>query len=65
MTGAEAVKISGRSKSWLQHHTCAWCNQTLWRALLYGCSAMYGPCIPSAKDFTPKGSLKTAQGKQE
>jgi hypothetical protein len=65
MTRAEAIRISGRTKSWLQRHTCAWCDQTLWRVLRYGCAAMYEQCDPTKKDFSPKGALKTAQGKPE
>lgn len=66
MTGADAIKISRRSKSWLQHHTCAWCEQTLWLALRHGCAAMHEPkCDPTKKDFSPKGAIKTAEGKSE
>jgi hypothetical protein len=51
-TDTEALKISGRSESWLRRHTCAWCDQTLWRALRYGCGAMYERCDPTKKDFS-------------
>lgn len=54
-TDNEATAISGRSKSWLQRHTCAWCDQTLWRALRYGCGAMHEKCDPSQKDFSSAG----------
>ena len=53
-TDTEATTISGRSKSWLQRHTCAWCDQTLWRTLRYGCAAMYEKCDPTKKDFAPE-----------
>jgi hypothetical protein len=66
MTGADAVKLSGRSESWLKRHTCAWCDQTLWRTLRSGCAAMYEKCDPAKKDFGRSGNiaLKT-QGKPE
>lgn len=55
MTRAQAVEISGRSESWLKTHTCAWCDQILWRALRYGCGAIYEKCDPTKKDFSPAG----------
>lgn len=55
MTPAEAKSVSGRSESWLKRHVCAWCDQTLWRALRYGCCAMYEKCDPAKKDYTSKG----------
>ena len=55
---AEAIAVSGRSKSWLERHTCAWCDQTLWLTLRHGCAAMYEPCEPSKKDFTSRGRCK-------
>lgn len=58
MGGAEAVQLSGRNESWLKRHTCAWCDQTLWRALRNGCAAMYEPrCDPSKKDFSGTARL--------
>lgn len=56
MTGKEAIKHSGRSQTWLRNHECAWCGQTLWRALVSdGCGAIYDRCDPSEKDFTAAG----------
>ncbi|RTE91877.1 hypothetical protein D6B98_15780 [Bradyrhizobium sp. LVM 105] len=60
MTRKEAEAISGRSESWLKSHTCAWCDQILWRALRYGCGAVYEKCDPSKKDFSPAGKPNTA-----
>ena len=57
MTSAEAIEASGRSESWLKRHTCAWCDQTLWRALRNGCGAIYEKCDPAQKDFSPAGRL--------
>lgn len=57
MTSAEATQASGRSESWLKRHTCAWCDQTLWRVLRHGCAAMYEKCDPTKKDFSPAGQL--------
>lgn len=62
MTPAEAIQASGRSESWLNRHTCAWCNQTLWRALRIGCGAIYEPCDPTKKDFSPIGNLHDPRG---
>ena len=59
MSTKEAVSISGRSRSWLQRHTCAWCDQTLLRSLVCGCGSIYGPdCNPTKKDFSDKARLK-------
>lgn len=58
-TDLEAAQISGRSKSWLQRHTCAWCDQTLWRVLRYGCAAMYEKCDPTKKDFSAAGRMSS------
>lgn len=60
MTPQQATEVSGRSKSWLQGHACAWCNQTLWAALRHGCAAMHEKCDPVAKDYSPKGRLQNA-----
>lgn len=57
MTGAEAVQISGRSESWLKRHTCAWCDQTIWRTLRHGCAAMYEKCDPTKKDYSAASRL--------
>lgn len=54
MTRAEALKLSGRSESWLRKHECAWCGQDLYRALRYGCGAIYEKCDPSKKNFGPE-----------
>lgn len=62
-TDTEAVKISGRSESWLKRHTCAWCDQTLWHVLRYGCAAMNEKCDPAKKNFSPAGQLPPPQGK--
>jgi len=61
MTGAEAIKLSGRSESWLRRHSCAWCDQTLWRALRYGCGALHERCAPSEKDFSDAARFKSDQ----
>ena len=55
MTGKEAIAVSGRSETWLRNHECAFCGQTLWRALRYGCGAMFEKCDPAKKDFSPAG----------
>lgn len=55
MTRKEAEAISGRSESWLKRHTCAFCDQILWRALRGGCAAIYEKCDPTKKDFSPAG----------
>jgi hypothetical protein len=52
MTRAEALKLSGRSETWLRRHECVWCSQTLWRALRFGCGAMFNRCRPEEKDFS-------------
>jgi hypothetical protein len=57
VTGKEAIAASGRSESWLKRHTCAFCDQTLWRALRYGCGAIYEKCDVSKKDFSPAGRV--------
>jgi hypothetical protein len=51
MTGKEAVALSGRSKTWLRNHECAWCGQTLWHALTSSCGAIYERCDPTQKNF--------------
>lgn len=53
MTGKEAVKLSGRSETWLRRHQCAWCGQTLWLALTGGCGAIGEQCAPEKKNFGP------------
>jgi hypothetical protein len=58
MTGKEATAASGRSESWLRRHECAWCGQTLWRALRSGCGAIGERCDPSAKDFSDAAKSK-------
>jgi hypothetical protein len=55
MTRAEAIATSGRSESWLRRHTCSWCDQYLYRALRYGCTALYEKCDPAKKDFSDAG----------
>lgn len=65
MTGAEAIKIAGRSESWLRTHECAWCGQTLWRALRYGCGAIYGRCDPAEKDYGPDAKLKLSTEQEQ
>lgn len=52
MTGKEAIALSGRSESWLRTRNCVWCDQTLWRALLYGCGSLHERCDPAKKDFS-------------
>ena len=47
----EAVALSKRSEHWLRNHECSWCQQTLMRALVYGCGAIYEKCDPSKKNF--------------
>lgn len=58
MKGSEAVKLSGRSETWLRNHECAWCGATLWMALTSGCRAIYEKCDPAQKDFSPAAKLK-------
>lgn len=61
MKGSDAIKLTGRSETWLRNHTCAWCGQTLWRALVSaGCGAIYERCDPTKKDFSTAGKLKVA-----
>ena len=55
MTRAEAIEISGRSESWLRRHVCAFCDQSLWYSLRYGCGAIYEKCDPAKKNFGPSG----------
>jgi hypothetical protein len=55
MTPKEAIELSGRSESWLRNHECAWCGQTLWRALTVGCGAIFERCDPAKKDFSAAG----------
>jgi len=62
MTGKEAIELSGRSESWLRRHCCAWCDQTLWRALRYGCGSIYEKCEPEKKDFSPATRLAMSNG---
>lgn len=58
MTGREAIKLTGRSETWLRNHGCAWCGQSLWRALVSGrCGAIYVRCDPTKKDFGKNGNL--------
>lgn len=57
MKGAEAIKLSGRSETWLRNHECAWCGQTLWRSLVHGCGAILDKCEPDKRDFTSFGKL--------
>ena len=58
MTPKEALKVSGRGEHWLRNHECAWCGQTLWRALRHGCGAIFNKCNPAEKDFGPEAKLK-------
>jgi len=58
VTGKEATELSGRSETWLRNHECAWCGQTLWRALVYRCGAMDGRCDPTKKNFGPSAKMK-------
>lgn len=53
MTGKEAVKLSGRSETWLRNHECGWCGKSLWGALKSGCGAAGERCDPSKKNFGP------------
>lgn len=53
MTGKEALKLSGRSETWLRNHTCSWCGRTLWLSLRDGCGAMGEQCDPTKKNFGP------------
>ena len=53
MTRKEALKLSGRSETWLRNHECSWCSQTLYRALTSGCGAVGERCDPSKKNFGP------------
>lgn len=54
MTPKQVIEVSGRSESWLRRHDCAWCDKNLWRALRYGCGAIYEKCNPAEK-FRPTG----------
>jgi hypothetical protein len=58
LTPAEALKLTGRSETWLRNHECAWCGQTLWRALRSGCGAIYDKCDPTHKEFGSGAKLK-------
>lgn len=58
MTGKEAKELTGRSESWLRRHSCAFCEQKLWRALTQGCGAIYERCDPTKKDFGPEGDVR-------
>jgi hypothetical protein len=62
MTGKEAVALSGRSETWLRNHECAWCGQTLWRALNGKCGAVFDRCDPSQKDFSANGKMPVTSG---
>lgn len=55
LNAKEAIALSGRSETWLRRHVCALCGQTLWRALRYGCGAIYEKCDPKQKNFGPDG----------
>jgi predicted DNA-binding transcriptional regulator AlpA len=57
MTIAQAVKLSGRSESWLRRHDCSWCQQTLLNALRHGCGSIYEQCEPSEKDFSDAANV--------
>lgn len=46
MTTKEAVKIAGKSESWLRRHQCAWCGHLLLYAIRDGCGAIYEKCDP-------------------
>lgn len=61
MTPKEAMKIAGRSESWLRTHECAWCGQSLWRALRHGCGAIYDRCEPAQKSFGPEAKLQRGE----
>ena len=52
MTKNEAIDLAQRSEHWLRNHSCAWCNQTLLRALMHGCGAIYERCDPTTKKFS-------------
>jgi uncharacterized protein YceK len=62
MTGREAIALSGRSETWLRTHVCAFCDQTLWRALTSGCGAIFDRCDPTQKDFSKAGRLELKNG---
>jgi len=59
MTSKEAREVSGRTESWLRNHECAWCGQTLLRALMHGCGAIYEKCEPAKKDFFDAARFKS------
>lgn len=46
LTTADAVKMTGRSASFLRRNECAWCGQTLLRQALGNCNAFYERCDP-------------------
>ena len=60
MTGKEAMALSGRGETWLRRHSCAWCEQTLWRALTVGCGAIYDKCDPTTKNFSTDAEIRKA-----
>jgi hypothetical protein len=60
MTRKQALALSGRSETWLRRHECVWCGQTLWRALVNGCGAIWDRCDPTKKDFAPS-TLRVAK----
>lgn len=57
MSPKEAIRLSGRSETWLRNHVCAWCGKTLWLALRGGCGALFEKCDPSEKDFSSEARL--------
>lgn len=46
MTAKAAAQLAGCSISTLRRYECAWCTQTLLKALMYGCGAIYERCDP-------------------
>lgn len=58
MRPQDILTLTHRSETWLRNHECAWCGQTLWRALRYGCGAIYDKCNPRDKDFSENAKLK-------
>lgn len=44
MTAKQAAELCGRSESWLRHHICSWCYQTLLYAVQGHCGAIYEKC---------------------
>lgn len=60
MTAKEAARLTGRSVTWLETHTCGWCDREALQAVRNGCGAIYGKdgCDPVAniRKATPRSA---------